>query len=107
MSCIMRVRQTLRGKLAKTALAACLIGAHPGIASAGVAFTHHTLPNPSVAGVTALCGPATPGYVCTWAGYSGSEPWGYYTSYGSRDSTGHLHNCTTYAAFRLATNNVA
>ena len=57
------------------------------------------------AGVSVLCSAAD--YHCAGGGYSGSEPWGYYTAWGSTDVAGRLHNCTSYAAFRLALNGVA
>ncbi len=41
-------------------------------------------------------------YSCGSGGYSGSEPWGYYTAYGSVDGAGRRHNCTTYAAYQMA-----
>ncbi len=44
----------------------------------------------------------TSSYACTTGGYAGTEPWGYYTLAGSRDSAGRLHNCTSYAAYRAA-----
>ena len=73
-----------------------------GSALTTVATTTHQLPiqSKSVMGVQFLCGP-TQAYDCTTGGYSGSEPWGYYTSFGSTDSAGRLHNCTSYAAFKV------
>jgi len=63
-----------------------------------------TMPGAGSPGVTGLC--VSGDYSCAGGGYTGSEPWGYYTAYGSRDAAGRLHNCTTYAAFRLAQNGV-
>jgi surface antigen len=64
-----------------------------------------TMPGGGSPGVTALC--VSSDYSCAGGGYSGSEPWGYYTAYGNRDAAGRLHNCTSYAAFRLAQNGAA
>src|SRR5687767_6239899 len=72
-----------------------LVCLNPATAQAGV------YPGPGVAGVSILCGP-TSDYGCTTGGYNGSEPWGDYTVHGSIDAAGRRHNCTTYAAFRVA-----
>lgn len=39
-------------------------------------------------------------YSCASNGYSGTDPYGYY-NFSSVDSSGRLHNCTSYAAYQL------
>ena len=53
---------------------------------------------------TVLC--KSSDYSCTTGGYAGKDSWGYWP-YGSTDSAGRWHNCTTYAAFKLAANGAA
>jgi surface antigen len=45
-------------------------------------------------------------YACTTGGYAGRDPWGYY-EHGSKDAAGRWHNCTAYAAYRVARNGAA
>ena len=77
-----------------------------GPAGASVAGSSHKLPGKGVSGVTQLCGPSA-SYSCDTGGYSGQSTswWGSYYGAGqaSRNSYGY-HNCTLYAAYRIAQN---
>lgn len=104
-----------RSRWRDVALAVCaaiVIGALAGPsvrASATPSSTTHPRPGAGVAGVTRLCGP-DPSYGCTTGGYAGqSTGWSgarYGAGYASSNSYGY-HNCTLYAAYRLATNGLA
>ena len=50
--------------------------------------------------------PATQTYACTTGGYAGQNTWGYGGNNASYDSAGRAHNCTLYAAFKMAGLNV-
>ena len=93
----LRARYRLLLALLGILLSAGVVLAVAPTASAGT-------PYPGASGVTQQC--VASDYSCTNGGYQGSEPWGYYTTYGSIDAAGRRHNCTTYAAFRLAQNGV-
>ncbi len=54
------------------------------------------------ASTTVLC--ESTAYACAGGGYSGTDPWGYSASSCIRSDNGTKHNCTSYAAFRLAQN---
>ena len=75
-------------------------------AEAAPSATTHPLPHSTSAGVARLCGPS-PAYACTTAGYAGKSTgwWGakYGAGYASANQFGY-HNCTLYAAFRVAQN---
>ena len=73
-------------------------------ADASVSGTTHRTPIYGVPGVVFTCG-ATQSYACTTGGYAGGDSWGY-APYGSVDGAGRRHNCTTYAAFKVAANGV-
>ena len=83
----------------RVGLAAALAATLITLIEASVASAN-PYPSRGISGVSVECERAD--YGCTNGGYSGSEPWGYYTNYGTRDSAGRLHNCTSYAAFRAA-----
>jgi len=87
-------------------LTAVCLTASPTAAVAAVSGSMHTRPGGGVSGVTRLCGP-DPAYSCTSGGYSGqSTGWPgtlYGAGYASSNSYGY-HNCTLYAAYRLASN---
>ncbi len=77
-------------------------------AGAAVASTSNALPAKDVSGVTQLCGPS-PSYSCDTGGYAGQSTswWGAYygAGYASSNAYGY-HNCTLYAAYRIAQNGV-
>ena len=89
---------TARSPITRIALLMALsVGLLIPVSAAVQAVTTH------VAGAspgTYLCNRAD--YGCTTGGYSGTDPWGYWR-YGSTNSYGY-HNCTAYAAFKLAAN---
>jgi surface antigen len=90
----------------------CLImvvasGAAPDAAASPVA-SMHMLPSSGVAGVSGLC-VRDPGYRCTTGGYRAQSTGWWGTKYGAGwaaiNSYGY-HNCTLYAAYRVAQNGV-
>ncbi|WP_018332003.1 CHAP domain-containing protein [Actinomycetospora chiangmaiensis] len=100
-----RLRLTPRQRIgAIVAALALLVGIPTTIAFTSSGDALAAGPSYGAKGVTTVCSRSD--YSCTSGGYTGSEPWGYYTRYGSRDAAGRLHNCTTYVAFRLARNGV-
>jgi len=104
-----------RGRLRRVAgllavIATVVLGvvvATSGAAIAAPASTYHQTPVKGVTGVSFTdpvgCGPVAD-YSCTAAGYAGKDPWGYWRA-GSQNASGY-HNCTAYAAYRLAQNGV-
>jgi surface antigen len=82
-------------------------------AQANVAGTTHLIPGGGLNsyGVTTLCHDKT-GFSCAGAGYNGTKSqiggngWIYkqYWSWGTPGPNGTMHNCTTYAAYRLQQN---
>ncbi|MEV0455780.1 CHAP domain-containing protein, partial [Catellatospora methionotrophica] len=81
----------------------------PAVAShAAVSNTTHPIPGTGSSGVTVVCAPH-PGYACTGGGYSGQNtgwPGARYAAAASVNTYGR-HNCTLYAAYRLAANGLA
>ena len=83
-------------------------GSNLGAQRAGAApsASAHSLPGSGVSGVTRVCGPRAD-YSCTTGGYAGiSEGWWgakYGPPYASSNAYGY-HNCTLYAAYRVAKN---
>jgi surface antigen len=70
--------------------------------------TPHQFPGKNVSGVTQLCGPAAD-YSCDTGGYAGKSTgwWGDYYGDGWASSNSYgYHNCTLYAAYRIAQNGV-
>lgn len=98
-----RIRLTARQRLSVVLAAATLL---VGIPAAFFAFSAPSASALAIGdrGVQNLC--SRTDYGCARGGYAGAEPWGWYTRYGTRDASGRLHNCTSYAAFRLAQNGV-
>jgi|GEM_PF-2294780 len=72
--------------------------------SAGVGVTGSSS-SPAHATTTTLC--ESTAYGCTTGGYSGTDPWGYSNYSCIRASNNTKHNCTSYAAFKLAKNGVS
>lgn len=70
--------------------------------------TPHRFPARGVSGVSQLCGPAAD-YSCDTGGYAGQSTgwWGKYYGAGWASSNSYgYHNCTLYAAYRIARNGV-
>ena len=101
---------SVRTATAVVALACGLLGT-PSIGPSAVAApatSEHLIPFPGAPGVTYLCGP-TSTFVCTTGGYSGTvgsdnDWWNKYYRNGLGLTDG--HNCTRYAAYKLAQNGV-
>jgi surface antigen len=78
------------------------------LALASPSNSTHARPGAGVAGVTRLCGPNA-AYKCTTGGYAGKSTGWPGAKYGagnaSRNQYGY-HNCTLYAAYRIAHNGV-
>ncbi|MEV0455779.1 CHAP domain-containing protein, partial [Catellatospora methionotrophica] len=102
-----RPAATLRATVLALLLAAVALPAAP--AHAGPSSSTHPIPGGGSAGVTVLCGPDQ-AYSCTTGGYGGqSAGWPgarYGAGIASANSHGY-HNCTLYAAYRLAANGLA
>ena len=100
-----RLRLTPRQRLGAVITAlAILIGVPVTLSMTGSGAAFASAPAIGAPGVSNWCSRSD--YSCTNGGYTGSEPWGLYTAWGSRDAAGRLHNCTTYVAYRLARNGV-
>ena len=100
------MRRIIGAWICSTLIATFLLIAQ-GHASADVSGSIHARPGVGVSGVARLC--ADPGYSCTTAGYAGQNTgwWGakYGAGWASSNAFG-LHNCTLYAAYRIAQNGV-
>jgi surface antigen len=93
-----------RGSAVVVSVAAMII--LPATASAAPAQTTHSTPTYAAVPKANWPCPATQTYACTTGGYAGQNTWGYGGANASYDSAGRAHNCTLYAAFKLAALNV-
>jgi surface antigen len=102
------VRRWTSGIAAAAAVIWGFVAIGAGAGSTAPAATVHRLPGSGVTGVTVLCGYAAD-YSCTTGGYSGQSVgwWGqkYGAGYASSNAYGY-HNCTLYAAYKIAQNGV-
>ena len=104
---VVEIMRRIIGAWICSALIATFLLIAQGHASADVSGSIHARPGVGVSGVARLC--TDPGYSCTTAGYAGQNTgwWGakYGAGWASSNAFG-LHNCTLYAAYRIAQNGV-